>query len=630
MEDIQVSRRHLVLTVTDDALTVTDLGSSNGTTVNGNAIAAPTRLRPGDVIGFGDTRVEVLASRPPPPPVRPRERSPAPATAMVDTSAPAAPAVPRRVGAPPRPDEAVRLTVALHPSEADYAETDEGPAAGGNLTEALIEECTWADDMVARAGIPIVDVPLVTVGGGLGSFALVQFLRIAGVPKEQLRVLTPVEYPHHTYEYLARASQIVDEDRLRSDSMSRIDNIWGFPSYALEEAVKERTLRPLWTVATEPILSEFFNPKAGYMYRGVEREADRIGWHDMREPGQVRMVRKRRDGGYFTILTPPPGTKPTTRVAYRSRYVHIGVGYPSLRFLPDLQEYRAAYRDFYRVVNAYEQHRHVYESLERAPGTVVVRGAGIVSSRVLERLSEGRDRGAQTQIVHLFRTFVDGPTGGPRFRSRGGDGFTYQPFTFAKAAGGGQLRDAVRSREGKDRADFIKSIGGTTTAYRKVWQRQLARGRREGWYRAQIGEVASVLPNADGTKVVTTVRARDGATVELEADFIIDATGLEGDVRDHRLLADLLECGGVGTNPLGRLDVDPHFELRGARSGDGRMYASGSLALGGYLAPVDSFWGVEHVALEICDELARQGFCQRIGPLRSIVHWWRWMRGTPI
>ena len=35
------------------------------------------------------------------------------------------------------------------------------------------------------------------------------------------------------------------------------------------------------------------------------------------------------------------------------------------------------------------------------------------------------------------------------------------------------------------------------------------------------------------------------------------------------------------------------------RSGAGRLYASGAATLGGALAPVDSFWGLMHAAMEI-------------------------------
>jgi hypothetical protein len=49
---------------------------------------------------------------------------------------------------------------------------------------------------------------------------------------------------------------------------------------------------------------------------------------------------------------------------------------------------------------------------------------------------------------------------------------------------------------------------------------------------------------------------------------------------------------------------------------------------GGYLAPVDSFWGFAHAALLICDDLARNGFCARLGTTRSVVGWVRWLTGA--
>ena len=390
-------------------------------------------------------------------------------------------------------------------------------------------------------------------------------------------------------------------------------------------------MRPLWTVTVEPILSEFFNPKAKHMYRGCEREATRLGWSEMLARGQARMVRRRAEGGYFTILTPPVGTAPTKRVAFRSQHVHVAVGYPSLRFLPDLQDYRARHNDSYRVVNAYEQHSHVYESISRGPATVVVRGAGIVASRILERLIDTRrSAGTPTVIVHLLRTFVDGPTGGRLFRREGADGFAYQPFTFTKAAGSGQHRQRTLALEGDERAAYIKTIGGTTTSKRKVWQRQLERGRREGWYQLQIGEVKEVVPDESGQKVVTTVGAQRRHRGPHRRRLHHRCHRPGGSDPGTSVLADLLDCGGASTNAFGRLDVDPYFEIRGTRSGTGRMFASGSIAAGGYLAPADSFWGVQHAALEIADALRREGFCRRIGPIRSITSWWRWMRRKPI
>ena len=184
----------------------------------------------------------------------------------------------------------------------------------------------------------------------------VDYLRIAGVPTSQIKVLTGLQSPWQTYEYLTRVSQIPRGERLRSDSASRPDCIWGFPSYALAEAlaaptVKEK-LAPLKQVLLEPIFADFYTPRAGQVFTGLEREANRIGYFDMVDHGQVRMVRRRQQGGYFTILTVEgPDGKPT-RVAYRSQYVHLAVGYPGLKFLPDLQDYRTTHQDYSRVVNA--------------------------------------------------------------------------------------------------------------------------------------------------------------------------------------------------------------------------------------------------------------------------------------
>ena len=88
----------------------------------------------------------------------------------------------------------------------------------GDLTPELIDTPVWTDEMVARAGIPIVDIPFVTVGGGIGSFVMVDHLRIAGVPANQIAVLGVNEHPWDTYEYLTRVSQVPRGERLRSDA----------------------------------------------------------------------------------------------------------------------------------------------------------------------------------------------------------------------------------------------------------------------------------------------------------------------------------------------------------------------------------------------------------------------------
>ena len=66
-DDPELSRRHAQISLADGELAVDDLGSTNGTFVNGRRIAYPTLIRPGDSIEVGSTTLEVLegpAARP--------------------------------------------------------------------------------------------------------------------------------------------------------------------------------------------------------------------------------------------------------------------------------------------------------------------------------------------------------------------------------------------------------------------------------------------------------------------------------------------------------------------------------------------------------------------------------------
>ncbi|WP_406313939.1 hypothetical protein OHA77_37565 [Streptosporangium sp. NBC_01639] len=505
------------------------------------------------------------------------------------------------------------------------------PTSAGDLTPELIGTPGWDDRLVAAAGIPVYDIPFLTVGGGMGSFVTLDYLRIYGVPTSRMRVVSNIDTPWQTYEFLTRCSQIPRSERIRSDSSSRPDNIWGFPSYALQETWTDKTPAYLWQLLTEPLLNDYWTPRAGTVFESLEREARRIDYWDMLVKGQVRMVRRRVGGGYFTVVTPPEGTAPTKRIVFRSRFVHVAIGYPGLKFLPDLQEFRTKHGDYQHVVNAYEPHEQVYEFLKTRPGTVVIRGGGIVASRVLQRLFDDRERfGLQTQIVHIFRTFVTGSHGPHAWaRRKGGDGWAYQGFNYPKSVWGGQLKAQMRKLEGAERAAKYKEMGGTNTPYRRRWQEQLRAGRSGGYYHPVQGTVDRVEHAPDG-RLVSYVRSGDGLVREPVADYIIDCTGLEADIAEHRIYDDLLRHGGAYRNPVGRLEVERHFEVKGTASGDGALYASGSATLGGYFPGVDTFLGLQIAAQEIADDLARRGFVRRMGPLRSTSQWFKWALNSPV
>jgi hypothetical protein len=521
-------------------------------------------------------------------------------------------------------------------------------AGMGDLTPELIDTPVWTDEMVARAGIPIVDIPFVTVGGGIGSFVMVDHLRIAGVPAQQMAVLGVNDHPWDTYEYLTRVSQVPRGERLRSDAGSNPDCIWGFPSYAMREAwagkkgfvatatgVKKQSavgakLAPMYNVLTEPILTDYFTPRAGQAFTTMEREAARINYPAMLRKGLVRMVRRRAGAGYFTILTPPQGASQTKRVAFRSRFVHIAVGYPGLRFLPDLQEYRTRTQDYARVVNAYEPHEHVYDEMLRRPCTVVIRGGGIVASRVLQRVIDDRNlKGSQTQIVHLLRNYLPARHGPSVFKRRKGlYGIGIQGFNWPKSNWGGEYKRQLEKATPQERKEILGWQGGTTTPHRKLWLQQLAIGEKAGYYRQLVGQVKEVNQTPDG-RILTVVQTEQGV-VNLPADYIVDATGLEADITEHRLLKDLFDMTGAQRNPYGKMQVELSFEVTGTRNGDGLIFASGSATLGGPYATVDSFLGLQYQALRITDELSKYGFGKKLGMGRSLSQWWKWVRHTTL
>ena len=62
LDDEEISRRHLLLSSNGVDLVVTDLGSTNGTLVNGGTVTEPTVLRPGDVVALGAVTISVLSA----------------------------------------------------------------------------------------------------------------------------------------------------------------------------------------------------------------------------------------------------------------------------------------------------------------------------------------------------------------------------------------------------------------------------------------------------------------------------------------------------------------------------------------------------------------------------------------
>src|SRR5947209_8173792 len=76
-DDPEISRRHAYVSRDPEGrLTIEDLGSANGTFVNGERMSAPRTLEPGDTVRIGRTVLQVVAAETPGGPVLSAEPPP--------------------------------------------------------------------------------------------------------------------------------------------------------------------------------------------------------------------------------------------------------------------------------------------------------------------------------------------------------------------------------------------------------------------------------------------------------------------------------------------------------------------------------------------------------------------------
>jgi hypothetical protein len=239
------------------------------------------------------------------------------------------------------------------------------------------------------------------------------------VSAEDVAVVAEHACPYETFRSLARASQLDDEERIRSDSATRIDNPWGWSSYALHEAVSHRRVGPLLRVLAEPVLAEHDTPRALDVYQGVDRETRRIGWPRMRRHGRAVAVRPRAEGGFLVLFhrpaeTGPSATDPMPRwAAVQATAVHVAVGHSALS-APDFERSGDA-----RFFHSSQPHQELFDLLNaELHSTVLVRGSGITAFQEIERLLTERERrGWSIRILQLVHPRIPARSLSPTTRS---------------------------------------------------------------------------------------------------------------------------------------------------------------------------------------------------------------------
>ncbi len=467
--------------------------------------------------------------------------------------------------------------------------------------------------IVDTAGVPGSNSPVVpleierctllSIGGGLGSFTLVDLLRIAGVPASELRVLGPHASPTHEYETALGNSGIGPDDRLRSESCSTPDNPWGFPGFALRESVARRTLRPLARVLGEPLIAEYYTPRRRDLVAAVDREATRIGWRSMHRPGVATRIR-RGPHGYVVDARCSSGRR--RRII--ADHLHLAVGPGPLRIPADSQSIRArSAPGDRRIFHVYEAHDVIRSEATAGPTVVGVRGAGIAANHAIDSLLEFRERSSlDLTVIQFIRT----------------DRAASQPFNVPKSAWSGQLHQRLERADEAEADELLRRFGTTTAPPDRRRERRRHRAIAGGSFRQVVFSDPIVAP-VDGRLSVDV--GDEQPPVDL--DFLIDATGFRLGLDGLPLVREFADACGIDPS-VRRIDVGSCFDVPELSGESGRAYVSGALAHGRRYAAPDTFFGLHYAAHHIAADLARRGLGRRCTPLRSVRWWARWMRNA--
>jgi pSer/pThr/pTyr-binding forkhead associated (FHA) protein len=607
VDDPTVSRAHARLTSTGESIVVEDLGSRNGTLVNGDLVAS-AELRIGDTMTLGRVTFELQGVGAP----KAQIAASADGATMIGSRAPSATLL-------------TPLPVSEPPDEAEAR------------PDALLRSPIVSERDLAESGIDVTQADVLALGSGLGSFVFVDTLRNSGVAARQIVVVGNEPTPFGRYQRLCRNSQIPPHERLRSNSDSSPDNIWGFPGYAVREMWGNltrghirTTASVLWSIFGESAIADTYTPRSGDVFEAVAAEARRIGWDGMVRFGRIRTIRKTTEGRILAVASTGEGAE-RRRFAVSAPVVHLSLGYPSIQLLPDLAEYRERTGDRHAVVNAYEQHDHIYRQLGTHGGSVILRGRGIVASRVLQRLWEERRRNGNVTVIHLHRSPLKaGRRYGWSQRKIHGE-FEFQAFNWPKGCWTGPQRYALEAASPEERKRLLDLWGGTTTANRRDWRNIVTEGLSQGWYRQEYGVVRAVEPT-DKQRIRTRISnsLAGGGVLDLDVDFMIDCTGLVASPERAPVLGDLIQTYGLERNPLGRFHVTNDFELPAMRHGAARAFAAGATTLGGPFATVDSFLGLQYAALRAVNAIADNPIPgqRRLSGLYSFGQWLKWARNA--
>lgn len=360
----EISRFHAVIKELNGQIILEDL-SSNGTRINGQKLVKESRpLKDGDIIQVGNYSITVsLVSS------QTVISNPEGESIAFNSDTNIVPASAKR--------RDVKSSTIIFNPETDLLEFQSSEAVTPRSQfppSEIFGREQVSMDALQSTNLPIEQKDFVSLGGGMGSFVWCDYIRIGGISSENIAVIGLNPIPYARYERLLTNCQIFRYKRIRSGSDSCPDNIWGWPGYAIRESWRDLfagkingVIEHLWQVFAEPVLADTYTPRAGDVFVSMDREAKRIGWEKMFRQGSIRSIRKTTDGRYCIAYSDTQPGRQDHRFLI-AKYVHLCTGYPALKLLPDLLEYRETTEDLKSIVQGYEPHEHIYEQVEKKGG----------------------------------------------------------------------------------------------------------------------------------------------------------------------------------------------------------------------------------------------------------------------
>lgn len=489
---------------------------------------------------------------------------------------------------------------------------------------ALLQHQIIDEELIAQLDCNVIHKKYCTVGGGLGSFAWVDLLVNIGIKSSQIAVISDQNHPAQKFIQYCNNSNIDMEDRLRSDSGSTIDNIWGVPSYGVRELYQQlkevnigNAARIIFKLLSEPVLAEPYTPTLKLMVDGINKEAERIGWKQMLISHKAYHIRK-TNKNRFLIASRDINSKPIVIVA---NYLYLSTGYNQPNYTKQYKHYHQDH-DHDRYINIYDGCEEVTKQLRLHGGIIIIRGRGISASRLIENLSLNCNP-QEIKILHFMRRKIEKASAHDEINRTLEHNWEYQHFNFPKSAFGGDIKQLLKVSNQEQRIELIRKLGGITSADRKHWRDLIKRGLKEGWYRIVYDDIESVN-STNRNLEVTGIKGQ-----KYKVNFIIESTGLDSNIHHNFLYRDLLNTYELETTELNSLRVSKNFLIPKLSNSHALAFCVGVNSLGGYFAPVDSFAGLQYAALKSVELISRKEKLTELSGLKSLRAWIHWILDKP-